>query len=250
MTTVARPELRRTRVGDFLIHSEHIGDGPCVVLLHGLSGSRRWWRFTAPTLAARFRVHVPELVGFGGSRHPQRIPDMKEMAAVVAEWMRRVGADESVLVGHSMGGQVALHVAAEQLMPQRLVLVDASGMPRSWTLVDAARMLAGILPPRSWGSPAFVPTIAVDALLAGPRALLRATRNLLADDVRPLLPDIDCPTLLIWGALDPLVPLAHAEALARGIRDARLVVLRDAAHNPMADRPAEFNRVLIDFLDA
>jgi pimeloyl-ACP methyl ester carboxylesterase len=219
------------------------------VLLHGLSGSRRWWRYTAPVLARRFRVHVPELVGFGGSRGAGRQPDMREMAALVAEWMRLVGAEEPRLVGHSMGGQIAVHVAAEQTMPQRLVLVDASGLPRSWTLSDAARMLAGVLPPRSWGSPAFVPTIAMDALLAGPRALLLSTRHLLADDVGPLLPRITCPTLLIWGALDPLVPLEHGRRLARAIVSARLVVLRDAAHNPMADRPAEFNRVLLDFLD-
>jgi pimeloyl-ACP methyl ester carboxylesterase len=244
-----RRELRHTRIGDFLIHSEHVGEGPCVVLLHGLSGSRRWWRYTAPALARRFRVHVPELVGFGGSRRAARQPDMAEMAAVVAEWMARVGAADPRLVGHSMGGQIALHVAAEQSMPSRLVLVDSSGLPRSWTLADAARLLAGILPPRSWGSPAFVPTIAVDALLAGPRALLRSTRHLLVDDVRPLLSRITCPTLLIWGALDPLVPLEHGNALAAGISGARLVVLRDAAHNPMADRPAEFNRVLLDFLD-
>jgi pimeloyl-ACP methyl ester carboxylesterase len=246
----ARAEQRQTRVGEFRIHSEHRGAGASIVLLHGLSGSRRWWRFTAPVLARRFRVHVPELVGFGASGGGLRQPDIGEMAAVVAEWMRQVGADAPRLVGHSMGGQIALHVAVEQVMPERLVLVDASGVPRSWTLSEAARLLAGVLPPRSWGTPSFVPIMATDALRAGPRALLQATRHLLADDVRPLLAHVSCPSLLIWGALDPLVPVSHGEILARGIAGSRLVVLRDAAHNPMADRPTEFNRVLLDFLDA
>ncbi|CAN5665772.1 alpha/beta hydrolase [soil metagenome] len=242
-------ELRQTRIGEFRIHSEHTGEGPDVVLLHGLAGSRRWWRFTVPALARRFRVHVPELVGFGGSRGPGRQPDMGEMAAVVAEWLRAVDAPAPRLVGHSMGGQIALHVAAEQSMPERLVLVSASGVPRGWTLSEAARLVAGALPPRSWGAPTFVPTIATDALRAGPRALLHATRFLLGDDVRPLLSRVTCPTLLIWGALDPLVPVTLGTAMARGIPGSRMVVLQDAAHNPMADRPTEFNRILLDFLD-
>jgi pimeloyl-ACP methyl ester carboxylesterase len=244
-----RPESRQTRIGDFLIHSEHSGDGPPVVLLHGLSGSRRWWRFTAPALARRYRVHVPELVGFGGSRSPPRQPGIGEMAAVVAEWLEQLGAGGAHVVGHSMGGQIALHLAVERNMPQRLVLVSASGLPRPLTLSDAARLVAGALPLRNWGAPSFMPTIAADAVRAGPLALLQATRFLLQDDVRPLLNRVTCRTLLIWGALDPLVPVPHGEAMSRAIPDSRLVVLEDAAHNPMADRPAEFNRVLLDFLD-
>lgn len=244
------PELRQTRVGEFRIHSEHTGSGPPVVLLHGLSGSRRWWRYTAPALARRFRVHVPELVGFGGSRGAARQPNVREMAAVVAEWLGLVADGPLQLVGHSMGGQIALHLAVEQRMPERLVLVGASGLPRPLTLSEGARLVAGALPPRRWGSPTFMPTVAVDALRAGPLALLRATRYLLSDDVRPLLPRVSCPTLLIWGELDPLIPLSHGQAMARAIPDSRLVVLADAAHNAMADRPAEFNRLLLDFLDA
>ncbi|HSJ31408.1 MAG TPA: alpha/beta hydrolase [Longimicrobiales bacterium] len=245
-----RPEMRQTRIGEFRIQSEHLGAGPPVVLLHGLSGSCRWWRFTTPALARRYSVHVPELVGFGGSRRPGRQPDVPELADVMAQWLDEMGLTDIALVGHSMGGQIALHIAAEHHMPGRLVLVSASGLPREWSLRDAGRFVARALPPRSWGAPAFVPTIAVDALRAGPRALLLAARHLLGDDVTPLLPLISCPTLLIWGELDPLVPLKHGRAMFEGIAGARLVVLRDAAHNPMADRPVEFNRVLLEFLDS
>jgi pimeloyl-ACP methyl ester carboxylesterase len=247
---VERPEIRQTRIGEFRIQSQHMGAGAPVVLLHGLSGSSRWWRFTTPALGRRFAVHMPELVGFGGSRRADRQPDVPELADVMAEWLRVMELAEIALVGHSMGGQIALHIAAEHQMPRRLVLVSASGLPRDWTLRDASRFVARALPPRSWGTPTFVPTIAVDALRAGPRALLLATRHLLSDDVTRLLPLIRCPTLLIWGELDPLVPLEHGRAMFERIDGARFVVLHDAAHNPMADRPSEFNRVLLEFLDA
>lgn len=247
---MTRPEMRQTRIGEFRIQSEHLGAGAPVVLLHGLSGSCRWWRFTTPALTRRYSVHMPELVGFGGSRRPGRQPDVPELADVMAEWLSIMDLTEAAVIGHSMGGQIAVHVATEHRMPKRLVLVSASGLPREWTLRDAGRFVARALPPRSWGVPTFVPTIAVDALRAGPRALLLATRHLLSDDISDLLPRITCRTLLIWGELDPLVPVDQGRAMFERIAGSRFVVLRDAAHNPMADRPAEFNRALLEFLDA
>jgi 3-oxoadipate enol-lactonase len=87
-------------------------------------------------------------------------------------------------------------------------------------------------------------------LRAGPFTLVRAGVDLLADDVRPLLHALHLPTLVVWGALDPLLPLEDGQTLAAGIAGARLVVIGDAAHNPMVDRPIEFNRVLLDHLDS
>jgi pimeloyl-ACP methyl ester carboxylesterase len=242
-------ELKRTAIGEFEIQSEHSGAGAPIVLLHGLSGSRRWWRYNEPILARSYRVHVPELVGFGGSR-AGRQPKVPEMAAVVAAWLDRMGVEPFAIIGHSMGGQIAVHLAVEQRVPDRLVLAAPSGVPRPISLRAAAQLVAGALPPRRWGAPTFIPTIALDAMRAGPRSLVRATQYLLSDDVRPLLPRITCPTLVLWGALDPLVPVAHGEVFGREIPNARLVVLADAAHNLMADRPPEFNRILLDFLAA
>lgn len=243
-------ERRYTQVGEARIHSVHGGAGPDVVLLHGLSGSRHWWRYTLAALAEAYRVHVPELVGFGRTRAGWHQPQIEEMSQLMIAWLRAQEVAEAHLVGHSMGGQIALHMAAGgEVALRTLTLVCASGIPRAFTVREGARLLAGALPPRRWGATAFLPTIALDALRAGPRRLAQAGWNLLADDVRPLLPRIAVPTLVIWGGLDPLVPLAHADVLTQGIAGARLVVLAGAAHNPMADEPAAFNRVLLEFLD-
>jgi pimeloyl-ACP methyl ester carboxylesterase len=241
---------RHTNVRGFRLHSVHQGVGPDVVLLHGLSGSSRWWRFTVPALVKRYRVHVLDLIGFGSSRPAARQPDVAEMADVLAEWLDTLGIAGPHVVGHSMGGQVAVHMAAEAESAMRtLVLVCASGIPRVRALAEAARILGGALRPRSWGMPLFVPSIAADALRAGPRTLLQAGLHLLADDIRPLLPQVHCPTLIVWGALDPLLPVEDGQTLAAAIPGAQLTVIGDAAHNPMVDRAVEFNRVLLDFLD-
>jgi pimeloyl-ACP methyl ester carboxylesterase len=243
-------ERTYTTVAGVRIHAVHAGEGPDVVLLHGLSGSRHWWRFTIPELTDSYRVHIPELVGFGRSRAGWRQPRLAQLVVLVQGWLATLAITSPHLVGHSMGGQIALHLAAGGVPLRSLTLVSSSGIPRPLGLRAAARLLAGALPPRRWGAFSFLPTIALDALRTGPRRLAQAGWHLLSDDVRPLLPLVTCPTLVIWGALDPLVPLADGELMARGITGARLVVLTDAAHNPMADVASEFNRVLTRFLDS
>lgn len=243
-------ERQYTQVGNARIHSVHAGAGEDVVLLHGLSGSHHWWRYTIPALAESYRVHVPELVGFGRSRGGWRQPRLGELARAMNGWVGALGLEQVHLVGHSMGGQIALHMNAQGGPVLRtLTLVCSAGIPRPFGMREGARLLSSALPPRRWGALGFLPTIALDAVLTGPRRLAQAGWYVLADDVRPLLARVTCPALVVWGALDPIIPLEHGEQLAAGLPRSRLVVLAEAAHNPMADLPQEFNRVLLEFLD-
>ncbi|MGQ0560995.1 MAG: alpha/beta fold hydrolase [Gemmatimonadota bacterium] len=229
------------------IYSLRAGSGPPVILLHGLAGSSRWWRYVMPALADHFTTYAPDLVGFGRSRGMPATLD--ETAALVAEWLEACGLERAHLIGHSMGGQIAIHLAARHsARVDRLVLVSAAGIPRPVSLAHAARFLAELVPPRAWSAPHFLPRIAFDALRAGPRSLARATASILRDDVRPLLPLVRARTLLVWGGLDPLTPLRAGEVMAQGIADARLVVFDDAAHIPMIDQPARFNAEVLRFL--
>jgi pimeloyl-ACP methyl ester carboxylesterase len=102
--------------------------------------------------------------------------------------------------------------------------------------------------PARWGDPLFLPVIVGDAVIAGPRTIFRALLHILRDDVRPLLPRIAAPTLIVWGERDYLVPPEHAHQMRAAIPNSRLVVLRRASHNAMVDRPADFNRAVLRFL--
>jgi pimeloyl-ACP methyl ester carboxylesterase len=248
---VAAAQFERSvhRIGRYRIHTLHSGAGDALLLLHGLSGSSRWWRHNVPALAEHFRTHTPDLVGFGRSRAWVAQPTIGEMAAILAEWMDASEIERAHVIGHSMGGQIAIHLAAEA--PQRvrrLVLVSAAGVPRELTLAAMTRFIAEIVPPRAWGAPTFLPTVAADALRMGPRVFFSATSHVLRDDVRPLLPRIQAPTLLVWGRLDPLTPLAHGEYMAQHIPNAELLVFEGAAHMPMVDASARFNEEVVRFL--
>ena len=243
-------EFSVTHVDRCRIYSQHQGTGPDVVLLHGLSGSSRWWRYTVPALAPYFRAHAPDLVGFGRSRGSAQ-PTIEEMADLVVDWMQARGIIRPHLIGHSMGGQIAIHIAAHHGDAiDRLVLVSAAGTPRRISLAQAVRFLTEIAPPRAWGAPRFLPTLARDALRAGPFTLSRATGFLMKDDVRPLLPLIRAQTLLIWGRHDALTPLRDGKAMATAIPNARLIVYDRAAHMPMVDRAERFNADVLSFLRA
>lgn len=242
-------ERTRCRLGEFRMHALHRGVGDDVLLLHGLSGSHRWWRYTVPALVPRYRVHLPEMVGFGGSRGARKLPRIPEMAALLVRWLDTLDVERIHFVGHSMGAQVGIHLAAgwpDRL--ERLVLVSAAGVPRS---LGPARLLglgADLLRPQAWGRPSFLGTIAADAVRAGPGTLTRAVYGILSDDIRPVLPRVRAPTLLVWGENDPLTPVADGRLMRELIPDARLEVLPGASHNPMADRPRSFNDLLLGFL--
>lgn len=243
-------ERTLTRLDGFRLHSVHSGHGLPVVLLHGLCGSHRWWRYVVPALDDGRRVHVPEMVGFGGSRGAGAQPGITRMAGIMLRWLDAMEIDRTDFVGHSMGAQVAIHLATEAPdRIRRLVLVSAAGIPHSLSPVRLAGLAGELVWPRAWGRPTFLATIAADTARAGPRTTVRALRHILADDVRPLLPRISAPTLLLFGEHDPLTPVSDGRLMEELIPDARLVVIPDAAHNPMADRPEAFNAALTAFLE-
>ncbi len=240
-------EQHRIRIGSLPVAYDVAGSGAPIILIHGLSGSSRWWARNVIPLARQFHVHVLDLLGFGASRGGGPFV-LSEAAAYVAAWMDQVGLERANLIGHSMGGFIAADLAAG--FPERvdrLVLVDAAVLPFDAThlrrprgMVAAARRL-----PFS-----FMPVLATDAFRAGPVTLAKAARELLRTDITPKLALITQPTLVVWGEWDTIVPPAVGQQLARALPNGRLATVPRAGHNPMWDRPDEFNELVADFLRA
>ncbi|HEY0739666.1 MAG TPA: alpha/beta fold hydrolase [Herpetosiphonaceae bacterium] len=239
-----RSQPQMMRFGDHKLVYRVAGSGPALVLVHGLSGSGSWWRRNTPVLTRHFTVYSIDLVGYGSNRalRPIRIP---QAAHYIGEFIGALPPGCAHLLGHSMGGQIATHVAAEYPHRiNRLVLASASGMVRA----DLLRMMLRLPSAGRYGRFDFMPTLAYDALRAGPLNLLLSALDLLSNDVTDSLARIVAPTLLIWGEQDKLVPVAVGEAVHHALPSSRLEIIPRAGHVPMWDQPEQFNQLVLDFL--
>ena len=243
-TPVSPPQ--RVRLADGWLTYHVAGEGRPVVLVHGLAGSTRWWGRNVGPLAECCRVYTVDLIGFGGSRSGRRFV-LDEAATVLAEWMDHLGLPCATFVGHSMGGLVVTHLALQHPeRVERLVLVDAAAFPIA--LRPLARLPSLVLALRHLPL-SLLPTIIADTLRAGLRTLWTALAALRRHTLERELAKVQAPTLVVWGERDTVVPLDNGRRLAATLPDARLVTLPGVGHNAMWEGAADFNRVVLDFLE-
>jgi pimeloyl-ACP methyl ester carboxylesterase len=252
------------------------GEGPPVVLIHGLGGAATNWTELAPLLARRHRVVVPDLPGHGRSAPLADVQGLTSYADHVGRLAERLGLLPAAVVGHSLGGVVALRLAAARPDDVRaLALVCAAGIHRHARWAERALRIASLFRPdvavarralevarrarlrravfNHWGAVdgATLSEAAVLGLLA-PRShatdVTAARRALFQDDPRLELHEICCPTLLLWGARDRLVPLASGFEYARRLR-APIRALPAAGHLVIVEQPRECAAILEGFFD-
>jgi magnesium chelatase accessory protein len=251
------------------------GEGPPLVLVHGLTGAATNFAELAPLLARRFRVVVPELPGHGGSAPLPAAPNLDAFA----ERVRGVAAAERMLpasfVGHSLGALVSLRLAMRRPEDVRsLVLAGAAGIASAtrWAefwLTFFGRLQLGrkIAPHRGllarrprlrylafgyWGAsdPGALSARQVDGFLAGPERhsdTWSAMQVLVRDDPRLDLERVRCPVLVLWGARDRQVPIDDAFEYARRLR-AQLRTIADCGHLLVGERPHACAHAIAEFV--
>jgi len=255
------------------------GQGPPVILLHGFGASAYSWRFLGPALAQDHRVFTLDLKGYGLSAKPEDGKyTISDQADLVTEFIRTQDLHDLVLVGHSMGGGVALmtYFKVAEDNPgriKRLVLIDSAGYPQKmpWFI-----RLAGIPLLNSVGtrllSPRFaamivlrkcyynkdkitdeqIDTYAYYGSLPGAREAVVATaQQIVPEDIEAVTAryqTIKVPVLIVWGEEDEVVPVEVGRNFKRDIPDSELVILPKCGHIPQEEEPGETNRVITAFL--
>ena len=238
-------EQRYLRLDGARIHYQSGGAGEPLVLLHGLSGSSRWWAHNVAALSERFHVYVVDLIGYGQSRG-QRF-SLHKAGALIGNLLDALAIERVNLMGHSMGGYIAGELAAHH--PERvdrLVLVDALAVPVGRTL---ARSAVGLVESLRYLPMDFLPVLVGDALRAGPHTLARSILEIQQADLTSMLSHIQARTLIVWGEHDKLLPVERGEILHRALPLAEYRVVERAGHNPMWDQPEIFNQAVIAFLE-
>ena len=275
VSTAGSGTVRRVSAAAPLLALEESGRGETLVLVHGLATTRLIWRRVAPILDRGRRVVRIDAPGFGRSPAAGRGFDLAAVARRIAEGLDAAGVDPPYdLVGHSMGGAIALTLAAANPdAVRRLVLVAPAGLRPIPGVAAAAfgaagaplialRRAAAPLTDLGWGRRLLLATGTVDGALIGPsdaramvRASLGATRvrqalaAVAAADLRPLLDDLAVPLGLLWGAEDRIIPAAGAGPIVARAPAARIRLVAQAGHIAMMERPDAFAEALESLLD-
>jgi pimeloyl-ACP methyl ester carboxylesterase len=259
------------------------GDGPVIVLIHGMAGSSLTWREVMPILARNYTVIAPDLLGHGESAKPRGDYSLGAYASGLRDLIHgALGIEKATLVGQSLGGGVAMQLAYQHPeLCERLVVVGSGGLGRevSWTLraltLPGAEYLLPALFPRFLRKPGdklgkFFHARGIRAPHVSEmwsaytsltetenrRAFARTLRAVI-DPGGQSVSALDrlylaaaVPTLIVWGELDGIIPVAHAHAAHAILPGSRLEIFQGAGHFVHLEQPLKFAGVLSNFIES
>ena len=259
-----------------------MGEGPPILLIHGITSSSRTWKRVMPRLAESHTVIAPDLLGHGRSAKPQGDYSLGAYASGVRDLLVALDIPKATVVGHSLGGGIALQFAYQ--FPERvdrIVLVDSGGIGHevnpllraaalpgaefvlpvmfSPTLHDGALRVRGLL-----SRIGLQPNADIEGVSEGFASLTEAdARRAFLNTVRSVIDTKgqrvsardrlylagDIPTLIVWGENDRIIPLDHAHRAKAMLRGSRLEVFPRAGHFPFNDDPDRFVSVMREFVE-
>jgi len=259
------------------------GEGPVVVLIHGITGRSEQWEPAMDHLAAEHTVLAPDLLGHGESAKPRGDYSLGAYASAVRDIMVALGHDSATIVGHSLGGGIAMQFAYQfPERTERLVLVSSGGLGRdvhlllraaslpgsdivlpaltSQRLVELGRGLGGLLGRIGLHPSADIAVLARgfaeldnagsrQAFLATLRAVVEPGGQKVSANSRLALA-ASLPSLIVWGENDSIIPVKHGAAAHEAMPGSRFVVFEGAGHMPQEDQPHHFAAVVGEFCDA
>jgi len=273
------------KTAELTLHGHRVGyrtggSGPALLLLHGIANSSETWEHVAPLLCEHFTVIAPDLLGHGTSATPRGDYSLGAHASVARDVATALGHERVTVIGHSLGGGIAMQFA--YLFPERcerLVLVSSGGLGREVHLV----LRAAALPGADWVLP-LLTSGRVIGLGRGLGALLQRVRLKPDSDLEVLgrgFASLDndgsrkaflhtvraviepggqrvsaldrlglaalLPTLIVWGERDSIIPIAHGEAAHEAVPGSRFERFAGAGHMPHDDDPRRFADLLADF---
>ena len=253
-------ELRVSiRNGKFTTAMQWGGSGAPLLFLHGAGGPMIGAPFL-DELANHFTVYAPAHPGFGAGEGIEHLVDIIDFALYYLDFLDELQIDNPHIVGHSMGGMLAAEIAA--LAPyqlNRLVLVSPAGLwldekpiPDFFTFNPQQMVKAALHDPEGpLGQMLLKQFESPEMMLEMHKSLASAGKFLwpIPDKgLKKRIHRIQCPTLVLWGASDKLIPPAYGKAFLKAISGARLVTLNSSGHLPMLEEQAAFVQAVTNFL--
>ena len=233
------------------------GEGRPVVLMHGWLNTHADVQMIADALKEHFRVYNLDLPGFGESTEPTSVWGIEEHERLLEEFVNTQLDQAPILIGHSHGGRIAIQYAANHDV-RKLVLIDAAGVkPKhglSYTIKVAIAKIAKTIVPLVFGKTRGQQWLqnhrrgSADYRNSSP-LMREIMKRLVNTDLTPIMPRINCPTLLIWGEADTATPISQARTIEQLIPNAGLVSFPGCGHHSYLEQPARTVAVLNSFLE-
>ena len=250
-----------TKIKGLKTEYEIWGEGSIpVLLLHGWGASFDTYRGIANALSDRCRFYAVNFPGCGNSETMAEPWDVDDYCDFVLEFLRQMQLENPVTMGHSHGGRVTMKLVADgKLNPPKIVLLDAAGLIPKKSFKQKMRT-------RSFKTIKWALTLPIiknhtEGLLkkarahygsadynAAPEILRKTLVKLVNTDIRDILPNIKCPSLLIWGENDTATPLEDAKTIEKLIPDAGLCVIKGTGHFSFCEKPYEAHAILRSFI--
>lgn len=236
-----------------------------LVLIHGLGASAERWDQVMPIFAEKFRVVIPDLIGFGYSDKPLADYTMDFFSDFLKQFLESANISSTNLIGSSLGGQISAEfTAANPNTVEKLILVSPSGVMKQSTPALDAYIMAALYPTEQSATNAFEMMEgsgeSIDQKIVSgfiermqlPNAKLAFMSTILglknAEIITKKLPSILTQTMLIWGSDDPVIPIQHADDFISSIKDCRFVRMDGCGHTPYVQDPHTFSEKVLDFL--
>ena len=200
-----------------------------VVMVHGLAVSHRYMMPTAALLAPRYDVRVVDMPGFGLSDRAARPLDTTEHAAALGTWMDANNLPSAILIGNSFGCQILVDLVTRQ--PERCTALILSGPTMDPTARSARQQILRGLRDLAHEDPVQLPILVRDILDAGPARVWATLQAALRDPIEDKLPLLTVPTLVLRGALEPIVPARWARDAAQLVPGGELATVAGSPHN-------------------
>lgn len=244
------------------VRYEDTGTGQPVVLLHGWGSSLEAYNLMTRAFSEQYRIVRLDFPGFGASDPLPEPWSLEDYQDATVEFLRQLGLDHPVLVGHSFGGRVILRMCGNALIkPEKIILIDSAGLHPKRTLRGRARTACfktakWFLTHGPWKKAAAPSLERLRAHFgsadynAAPPILRQTLVRVVNEDLKEYLPRLSCPTLLIWGEKDTATPLSDAQVMERLIPDAGLCVIKGAGHFSFVERPGEVHAIIASFLQS
>lgn len=237
-------------VDNLALEYEDFGSGPVILALHGWGDSLKTFDLVAADLT-KYRFVRLDLPGFGGSELPPKAWTLQNYVDLVSAFIKKLDLSVDVLIGHSLGGRIAIKgLSTGAFKPGKVVLIASAGIlksrsakNRAYKAVAKAGKFVTLIPPLSlWRRQlrsSLYKASGSDYLNAGP--LKKTFVNIISEDLLPAAQTIKRPTLLIWGSSDTETPLTDGSQLSQAIAGSKLTVIPGASHfvhQEQADRVA------------